>query len=66
MDKSVEFFWTGNKVLSDDISVDDIQKANALFDRKVFIWDNYPVNDGKRFHSIFTPSLLRADTILRL
>ena len=57
MDKSVEFFWTGNKVLSDDISVDDIQKANALFDRKVFIWDNYPVNDGKKISQyIYTKS----------
>lgn len=41
-------FWTGNKVLSEDISKDDLQRVEKLFSRKIFIWDNYPVNDGKK------------------
>lgn len=43
----IEIFWTGNKVLSKSITKEDIEKINALFKRKVTIWDNYPVNDGK-------------------
>ena len=48
IDSDVSFFWTGNKVLSPDITKDDLKKANSLFKRKVFLWDNYPVNDGKK------------------
>lgn len=47
LDKSIEIFWTGNKVLSKTITKDDIEKANNLWGRKVTLWDNYPVNDGK-------------------
>ncbi len=47
LDKDVEIFWTGNKVLSKEITADDINSINTLLGRKVTIWDNYPVNDGK-------------------
>lgn len=47
LDKSIEIFWTGNKVLSRTITKEDIEKANYLWGRKVTLWDNYPVNDGK-------------------
>lgn len=47
LDKSIEIFWTGNRVLSKAITKDDIEKANTLWGRKVTLWDNYPVNDGK-------------------
>lgn len=47
LDKSIEIFWTGNRVLSKSITKADIEKANNLWGRKVTIWDNYPVNDGK-------------------
>lgn len=47
LNTNIEVFWTGNKVLSKSITKDDIEKINALFKRKVTIWDNYPVNDGK-------------------
>ncbi len=47
LDKNIEVFWTGNKVLSKSITKDDIEKINAMFSRKVTLWDNYPVNDGK-------------------
>lgn len=47
LDKNIEIFWTGSKVLSKSITKEDIESINRLFDRKVTIWDNYPVNDGK-------------------
>lgn len=47
LDDDIEIFWTGNRVLSKEITADDINRINNLFGRKVTIWDNYPVNDGK-------------------
>jgi hyaluronoglucosaminidase len=37
--------WTGTDVVPPSITVDQAEAASALFGRKVFIWDNYPVND---------------------
>lgn len=48
LDKNIEVFWTGNKVLSKSITKEDIENINQLLGRKVTIWDNYPVNDGKK------------------
>lgn len=44
----VEIFWTGDKVLSDDITPEYIDTVTKRLGRKPFIWDNYPVNDGKK------------------
>ena len=44
----VEIFWTGPKVLSEDITPEYIDEVTARLGRKPFIWDNYPVNDGKK------------------
>lgn len=43
----VEIFWTGSKVISQDITPEYLAQVTALLGRKPFIWDNYPVNDGK-------------------
>lgn len=43
----VEIFWTGPKVLSPDITPEYLAQVTALLGRKPFLWDNYPVNDGK-------------------
>lgn len=48
LDEGVSIFWTGNKVLSEDITQDDIERAAALTCHKIALWDNYPVNDGKK------------------
>jgi hyaluronoglucosaminidase len=37
--------WTGTDVVPPSITVDQAEAASALFGRKVFVWDNYPVND---------------------
>lgn len=44
---NIEIFWTGNKVLSKEITREDLGYINQLLGRKVTLWDNYPVNDGK-------------------
>ena len=48
LDESVNVFWTGYKVMSDKYSIDDLEYATKLLGKKPFIWDNYPVNDGKK------------------
>ncbi len=44
----VTFFWTGNRVLSSSISFEDMQRAYDVTGLRLSIWDNYPVNDGKK------------------
>jgi hyaluronoglucosaminidase len=46
LDKSIQIFWTGPKVCSDIYPVDHLQEINERLQRPVFLWDNYPVNDG--------------------
>lgn len=45
LDPAVLVMWTGTDVVPPSITVDQAAAASALFGRKVFIWDNYPVND---------------------
>ncbi len=44
----VDIFWTGPRVLSPGYTVDDIAAIFSRVGRKPVLWDNYPVNDGKR------------------
>lgn len=46
--QGVEVFWTGEKVCSPSYSAAHLKAVNQELGRKVFIWDNYPVNDGAR------------------
>jgi hypothetical protein len=46
LDKHIDIFWTGPKVCSPDYPVPHLQEVSALLERKPFLWDNYPVNDG--------------------
>ena len=53
--ENIEIFWTGNKVLSKSIEKADIENINQKLKRKVTLWDNYPVNDGKNlWQKLFT------------
>ncbi|MFE7379528.1 beta-N-acetylglucosaminidase domain-containing protein [Streptomyces zhihengii] len=45
LDPAVVIMWTGTDVVPPKITVDEADRASALFGRKVFVWDNYPVND---------------------
>ncbi|HEX2168399.1 MAG TPA: beta-N-acetylglucosaminidase domain-containing protein [Longimicrobiales bacterium] len=48
IDPSIEIFWTGEEVVSREISVGHAQRVTEQLQRKPFLWDNYPVNDGQR------------------
>ncbi|MEU0130477.1 beta-N-acetylglucosaminidase domain-containing protein [Streptomyces sp. NPDC006289] len=45
LDPKVIVQWTGTDVVPPSISVADAEAASAVWGRKVFLWDNYPVND---------------------
>ncbi|MDY5779713.1 MAG: beta-N-acetylglucosaminidase domain-containing protein [Succinivibrionaceae bacterium] len=44
---SIDIFWTGEKVISETYTTQNLTLALKNLGRKPFIWDNYPVNDGK-------------------
>lgn len=48
----IEIMWTGPKVCSEKIPVNNVKMASEAFKRNVMIWDNYPVND-----SVMVPEL---------
>ncbi|MER6518406.1 beta-N-acetylglucosaminidase domain-containing protein [Streptomyces sp. NPDC001553] len=45
LDPAVVVMWTGTDVVPPKITAEEADRASALFGRKVFVWDNYPVND---------------------
>lgn len=48
LDPSIDVFWTGEEVCSRAFSTGHLARVANLIGRKPFLWDNYPVNDGKR------------------
>ena len=51
-------------MVSKEITKEDIQKTNSLFKRKVTLWDNYPVNDGKNLcDKLFTKPFYNRDNL---
>jgi hyaluronoglucosaminidase len=48
VDRSIDVFWTGEEVISRQFSRGHLERVSELLQRKPFIWDNYPVNDGER------------------
>jgi hyaluronoglucosaminidase len=48
LDPQIEVFWTGEEVVSRELSPGHLQRVSELLGRKPFLWDNYPVNDGQR------------------
>jgi hyaluronoglucosaminidase len=45
LDPAVEVMWTGTDTVPPEITNAQAEQAARLFGRKVFVWDNYPVND---------------------
>ena len=43
----IDIFWTGNKVIAEQYTENDLLRITHIVGRKPIIWDNYPVNDGK-------------------
>ena len=48
LDPAVDVFWTGNRVCSPGYTREDLERAADVLGRKPFLWDNYPVNDGRK------------------
>ena len=40
-----QIFWCGSAIIPNGFSVNEIEEMNAIFNREVTIWDNYPCND---------------------
>lgn len=45
LDPSVLVMWTGEGVIPTGITRKQARRANKVWGRKVYLWDNYPVND---------------------
>jgi len=48
LDQSIEIMWTGEEVISRQFSKGHLERVTGQLNRKPFLWDNYPVNDGQR------------------
>ena len=48
LDKSIRVFWTGEEVVSREISPAHLRRVADQLRRRPTLWDNYPVNDGQR------------------
>lgn len=44
----IDYIWTGNKVISSEITEEDLLKAEAVLGRKPFLWENLFANDGPK------------------
>lgn len=54
--QDIRMQWTGMGVFSDQITVDQVTKAATTYNNKhLFIWDNFPVNDGQRGRLFLNP-----------
>jgi hyaluronoglucosaminidase len=47
IDPRIDFFWTGEKIISDGYSALHLADVEADIGRKPFIWDNYIANDSR-------------------
>jgi len=48
LDPAVDVFWTGPEVCSREFTTGHLRRVGEQLNRKPFLWDNYPVNDGPR------------------
>ncbi len=46
----MNLLWTGDSVINAEITVQDCERIAQEFDRYPMLWDNYPVNDGRKTH----------------
>ena len=62
LNQAIEVMWTGNSVLPAAITVADIDVINSAYRRKMFIWWNYPVNDGDNRLTLFMGPAVQLDS----
>ena len=48
LDPAIQLMWTGEEVCSREFSPGHLARVAGQMQRKPFLWDNYPVNDGPR------------------
>jgi hypothetical protein len=48
LDPAIDVFWTGEEVCSREYSPGHLARVSEQLRRKPFLWDNYPVNDGRQ------------------
>lgn len=62
LDAAVEVCWTGSAVTSATIRADDVQRVTEQFQHRLWLWDNFPVNDwdgiGRAFVNEMVPRRL--------
>ncbi len=46
LDASIEIFWAGEEVCARQWSPGHLERVAEQFQRRPFLWDNYPVNDS--------------------
>ncbi len=47
VDARIDFFWTGEKIISDGYSAEHLSEVAAVIGRRPFIWDNHIANDSR-------------------
>ncbi|KAJ5455471.1 hypothetical protein N7475_010592 [Penicillium sp. IBT 31633x] len=61
LNKKIRVQWTGEGVFSDVITVESVTTADATYHTEnLYIWDNFPVNDGARDRLFLNPLTGRA------
>jgi beta-N-acetylglucosaminidase len=55
VDPGVNIAWTGPKVVSPEITVEQAREWGRFLHRKPLVWDNYPVNDGRPWRLMLGP-----------
>lgn len=61
LNKKIRIQWTGEGVFSDEITVESVkQAAETYVTENLYLWDNFPVNDGMRHRLFLNPLAGRA------
>ncbi len=48
LDSEIDIIWTGPLVRSESFTVSHLKEITKILGRKIFIWDNFIANDGKK------------------
>lgn len=66
LDDDIRVQWTGEGVFSDTISTESVQRASTSYNTQhLYIWDNFPVNDGMRGRLFLNPLTGRAPDLYK-
>ncbi|CEG28705.1 beta-N-acetylhexosaminidase family protein [Bacillus sp. B-jedd] len=63
LDKDTVVMWTGQKVVSEEVTSEEADEVYGVFKHDMLLWDNYPVNDFDR-NSLFLGPIVGRDADL--